>query len=87
MRFLGFFFIVFPAMPEREAIMNSERLLRIADIIPPKNSTQQRMVPVSRSTWWQGVKDGRFPKPVKLGPRTTCWRESDIKDLLERGVG
>jgi len=42
--------------------------------------------PVSRSTWWLGVKDGRFPKPVKLGPRTTAWRVSDIRELLD-GVG
>lgn len=40
--------------------------------------------PVSRSTWWAGVKDGRFPKPVKLGPRMTAWRVEDIRSLLER---
>ena len=31
------------------------------------------IIPVSKSTWWQGCKDGRFPKPVKLGPKTTAW--------------
>lgn len=40
--------------------------------------------PVGKSTWWQGVKDGRFPKPVKLGPRTTAWRVEDIRALIER---
>lgn len=39
--------------------------------------------PVSRSTWWAGVKSGRFPQPVKLGPRTTAWRVEDIKRLIE----
>jgi len=39
--------------------------------------------PVSRSTWLEGVRSGRYPKPVKLGPRTTAWRVSDIRDLLE----
>ena len=43
-------------------------------------------IPVSKSTWWEGVKSGKFPKPVKLGSRLTCWRESDILDLVERGV-
>lgn len=43
-------------------------------------------IPVSKSTWWEGVKSGKFPKPVKLGARLTCWRESDILDLVERGV-
>lgn len=40
--------------------------------------------PVSRSTWLAGVKAGRFPKPVKLGPRTTAWRVADIRALLEQ---
>lgn len=38
--------------------------------------------PVSAATWWKMVADGRAPKPVKLGPRTTAWRASDIRDLL-----
>jgi prophage regulatory protein len=39
--------------------------------------------PVGRSTWWKGVKEGRYPPPVKLGPRVTAWRVSDIRALLE----
>jgi hypothetical protein len=38
------------------------------------------LIPVSKSTWWQGVKDGRFPKSVKLSARTTAWRVEDICD-------
>ena len=41
------------------------------------------VIPVGRSTWWAGVKSGRFPKPVKLGPRTTAWRVEDIRALIE----
>ena len=41
-----------------------------------------RVFPVSKSTWWAGIKDGRFPQPVKLGPRTTAWRVEDIKQLI-----
>ena len=41
------------------------------------------IIPVGRSTWWAGVKDGRFPKPVKLGPRTTAWKVEDIRALIE----
>lgn len=40
--------------------------------------------PVSRSAWWQGVKDGRFPEPVKLGPNTTAWKAEDIRALIEQ---
>jgi hypothetical protein len=39
-------------------------------------------IPVGRSTWWAGVKSGRFPKPVKLGPRTTAWKVEDARALL-----
>jgi len=39
--------------------------------------------PIGKSTWWAGVKEGRFPAPVKLGPRTTAWRADDIKALIE----
>ena len=38
--------------------------------------------PVGKSTWWAGVKSGRFPKPVKLGVRTTAWRVEDIRALI-----
>jgi predicted DNA-binding transcriptional regulator AlpA len=41
------------------------------------------IIPVSKSTWWEGVKQGRFPQSVKLGPRTTAWRISDIRRLIE----
>jgi len=44
----------------------------------------QALIPVSKSTWWQGVKDGRFPKPVKLSARTTAWRVEDIHDLIQQ---
>ena len=42
------------------------------------------LIPVSRSAWWAGCKSGRYPKPVKPGPRTTAWRASDIAALLEK---
>ena len=41
-------------------------------------------IPVSRSTWWAGVRDGRFPKPVKLSKRTSAWLRADIDDLCNR---
>jgi predicted DNA-binding transcriptional regulator AlpA len=40
-------------------------------------------ISVSKSTWWQGVKEGRFPQPQKLGPRTTVWKVEDIRALFE----
>ena len=34
-------------------------------------------ITVSYSTWWEGVKTGRYPNPVKLGPSITAWRVED----------
>lgn len=42
--------------------------------------------PVSRSTWLEGVKSGRYPKQVKLGPRAVAWRIEDIRRLIANGV-
>ena len=40
--------------------------------------------PVSRSTWWAGVKSGRYPQPVRtLGLRITAWRVEDIRALIK----
>jgi prophage regulatory protein len=47
-----------------------------------------QIIPVGKSTWWAGIQSGRFPKGVKLGPRTTAWRVEDIRQLLlELGNG
>ena len=40
------------------------------------------IIPVGKSCWWAGVQSGRFPKPVKLGPRVTAWRVEDIRALI-----
>ena len=45
-----------------------------------------RNVPVSRATWYSGVKDGRYPQPLKIGVRAVAWRASDIQALIESGV-
>jgi prophage regulatory protein len=55
-------------------------LVRLASIIGPGG-----LIPVSKSTWWAGVKSGRYPKPVKLGPRITAWRVEDIRTLIQAG--
>lgn len=41
------------------------------------------LVPVSKSNWWEGCRTGRYPKPLKLGPRTTVWRVEDIRAFIE----
>jgi prophage regulatory protein len=55
--------------------------VRLADILAPTGP-----LPISKSTWWAGVKDGRYPAAVKLGRRITAWKVADILALMERGV-
>lgn len=56
----------------------TERLLRIHEVLT--------YLPVARSTWWSGVKTGRYPRPVMIGPHLPCWRLADIIELVERGI-
>lgn len=59
--------------------------LRLKQIIgdPKASPPTPPIIPVSASTWWAGVKSGRFPKPVKLSPACTAWRVEDIRKLDE----
>lgn len=41
------------------------------------------LIPVCKSTWWAGVKVGRYPAPIKLGPRITVWLAEDIRTLAQ----
>ncbi|WP_284694748.1 AlpA family phage regulatory protein [Geomonas sp. Red32] len=59
------------------------RYLRLKQIIGDKKAGSPPIIPISKSSWWAGVAAGRFPKPVKLGPRTTVWRSEDILALFE----
>jgi predicted DNA-binding transcriptional regulator AlpA len=63
------------------AAFPSTGLVRLHSILAPNGP-----VPVGRTTWWEGVKSGRFPKPLKLGPRITAWRAEDINHLIEAGI-
>ncbi len=40
------------------------------------------IIPIGRTSWLNGVKSGKYPKPVKLGERTTAWRVEDIRALI-----
>jgi predicted DNA-binding transcriptional regulator AlpA len=57
--------------------------LRIWQIVGDRKRGIEPLLPVGRSTFLAGVKSGKYPKPVKLGERTTAWRKSDILALLD----
>jgi prophage regulatory protein len=54
----------------------SETLLRLPDVL--------LRFPVSKSSWYAGIREGKYPPPLRLGPRTAAWRQSDIQQLIER---
>lgn len=58
--------------------------LRLPQIIgdPKAEPPIPAIIPVKKTCWWDGVRTGRFPKPVKLGPRVTAWRVEDIRALI-----
>ena len=65
------------------SILPETGYLRLSQIVGDKKAGILPIIPVSKSTWWAGVKSGRYPKPVKLGPRITAWRVSDIRNLID----
>ena len=50
------------------------RILRLPEVLT--------IFPVSRSSWWAGVKDGKYPSQVRLGLRSVGWRSDAIKELV-----
>lgn len=64
--------------------------LRLPHIIgdPRAEPPIPAVIPVSKSTWWAGVKSGRYPQPVRtLGLRITAWRVEDIRALIQQAAG
>lgn len=62
-----------------DSILPEVGFVRLPDVL--------KVYPVSKSHWWAGVKEGRYPKPVKLGPKITAWRVEDIRQLIEHPDG
>jgi len=42
------------------------------------------VIPISRSSWWAGIKDGKYPRGVKLAPHTRAWTAEEIRGLIQR---
>jgi hypothetical protein len=58
--------------------------LRLRQIVGDPKRGIAPIIPVCPSTWWSGIKTGRYPRPVRIGPRTTAWRVEDIRALVEK---
>ncbi len=72
-------------MPEEaKRRLPEEGYVRLWQIVGGKGCPA--ILPISKSSFWAGIRSGRFPKPIKLGKRTTVWRVEDIRSLLNREV-
>lgn len=56
------------------ASLPDDALIRITDVL--------RIFPISKSGWFRGIQDGKYPKPIKLGERVSAWRVGDILKLV-----
>lgn len=56
--------------------------LRLRQILGDKKTNSPALIPIGRTSWLNGVKSGKYPKPVKLGERITAWRVEDIRALI-----
>jgi len=50
-------------------------LVRLKDVL--------KVIPVSRATWYKGIKDGRYPQPKPIGKRATAYNVDDIRKLIK----
>lgn len=56
--------------------------VRLSQIIGDKKKGIPPVIPVCAATWWNGVKSGRFPQGVLIGPNARAWRVEDIRALI-----
>ena len=63
------------------------RFFRIWEIIGDRKRNIPPIIPVSRTAWLSGVKEGRYPKPVKLSAKSVAWTEQSIRELEQKLSG
>lgn len=70
---------------QNHTVRQGAAFLRITQIIgdPKADPPIQPLIPVSKSTWWKWVQDGKAPASVKLSERVTAWRAGDVQSFIE----
>ncbi len=69
----------------------TDRLIRLPEIIGKKDKKtgeeiSKGLLSIGATSWWNGVRSKKYPQPVKLGPRTTAWRLSDVLAIIRQGA-
>lgn len=71
-------------MQNQPAALPPTGFVRLPQIIGNPNASPPipAVIPVCKTTWWAGVKSGRYPAPVKLSPRVAVWHVEEIRALF-----
>ena len=64
----------------------SVSLLRLKHIIGDEkaNPPIKPIIPISKTAWWKGVAEGKYPQPIKISEKVTVWRSDQIEALVEQ---
>jgi prophage regulatory protein len=78
--------IVKPRRATHPAGIPETGFLRLTHIVGDPHAVPPvpAIVPIGKSSWWAGVKTGKYPAAIKLGPKTTVWTVESIRELLEQ---
>lgn len=63
-------------MNQHRSVLPETGFLRLPQVLS--------LIPISRSAWWAGIKEGKFPQGIKLGSKTTVWRAEAIRALIDQ---
>jgi hypothetical protein len=67
----------------KRPVLSPDALYRLSQIVKRPGSDDTAIIPVAPSTWWEGIRNGIYPKGIKLSPRVTVWRGRDLIALVE----
>ena len=67
---------------EESMIQNNEATIPTTGFLRLKQVLQ--LIPVGKTAWYSGIKEGRFPKPIQLSARTAVYRTQDIAALIDK---
>jgi predicted DNA-binding transcriptional regulator AlpA len=60
------------------------KFLRLNDVIGNRKKGIPGILPMSRSSWYTGIAEGRYPAGVKLSERSVAWLEDDVLALVKK---
>lgn len=66
-----------------KVIFPDDGFVRVNQILGDRRKGIAPFLPISRAHWFQGIKQGIYPKGIKLSERVTVWRAQDIRSLVE----